>query len=482
MDSSRRRFLQALSAGGAWTALAGARSRPTPAGKAGQRPNVVFILADDLGWPALSSYGNGDVATPHLDRLGREGIRFAAAYAAPQCTATRATLLTGQYTARNRMWHVLPRYGYPFARVREPEFAENLPRTTPTVARALHDGGYATACIGKWHLHSNTDGDYERLYPENAAAYGFDRVFPDREHASCGGGGDECVDLLTDQALRFIEENRARPFFLYLAHYSIHDEVFAPADLVAKYRALGYPESGLKHATYLAAIEHLDSSVGRVLAKLATLGLDERTVVIFMSDNGGVADEFPNAPLRAGKGTLYEGGIRVSFLMRGPGQIVDGRTSATPVHAVDLYPTLLELTGCARPVSHVLDGQSLAPLLRGGKLRREAIFTYAPLYDWRWGATPAAAIRQGRFKLIESFGDYVDLARGGAYVPEARVELFDLSHDLGEREDLSRRMPERVRVMRARLHAWITGTGAIIPGQNPGFDPGRALEEVLAAR
>jgi len=448
-----------------------------------EHPNIVLILMDDLGWPSLGCYGNQDVPTPHLDQLASEGLRFTDAYVTPQCTPTRASLLTGQYTARNGLWHVLPRYGYPFAAVEEPEFAENLSPETALLSRVLHENGYATACIGKWHLHSATDGDYERLYPEAAARYGFDQVLPDDQTRGCHKGEDECVDYLIDESIKFIEKNQSRPFFVYLPHYAVHRKVRAPQDLVQKYRERGYPEKGVKNATYLAAIEHFDRAIGRLLTRLDELRLTENTVVIFLSDNGGVMAEFPNTPLRYGKGTIYEGGIRVPFILRWPGHVAAGKTCSEPVHVVDLFPTLAALSNSKIPENHVLDGVDLAPLFSGeGTLARDAIFTYAPLYDHLWGATPGATIRQGNYKLIEFFGDYVDLENNATYIPEGRLELYDLSQDLGEQENLAVKMPELTAKLRQQLHEWIRSTGAVIPGRNPDYDPARVMEKRRGAR
>jgi uncharacterized sulfatase len=249
-------------------------------------PNILFILTDDLGCSALSCYGGKLVPTPHLDALAAEGTRFSDAYVMPQCTPTRAALLTGQHTARNRMWHVIPWYGTPFGRLREPRFQEHLPRSTYTIAKGLKAAGYATGIAGKWHLTTNADGDYVKLKPEAAAHYGFDFSAPVPQGSP--NEGDKWVDYLTDQAIGFIKGNRSQPWFMYLAHHTVHGVVSAPAELVAKHRQLGAPEEGLHNATYLAAIGHLDRSIGRLMATLDELKLRDRTMVIFLSDNGGV--------------------------------------------------------------------------------------------------------------------------------------------------------------------------------------------------
>ena len=323
---------------------------------AATRPNILFILMDDLGWPSLSCFGNTHVPTPNLDRLAGEGVRFTQAYVTPQCTPTRATFLTGQYTARNKMWHVIPWYGYPAARVQEQPFREGLSRDAFTLAKGMKAAGYATACIGKWHLTTNEDGNYTGLRPEASHYYGFDTVQTPAKTRDEQNTGDKAVNRFTDEAIAFIERNSARPWFCYLPHHSIHRKVAAPEELVRKYLAKGYPAEGLNNATYLAAIEHFDTAIGRLLAALDRMGQRERTAVIFMSDNGGVyrsylpnpvvpadgtplrlaegASEFSNAPLRGGKGYAYEGGIRVPMIVRWPGVTKAGRTCETPVHIV----------------------------------------------------------------------------------------------------------------------------------------------------
>lgn len=466
------------------------------------KPNILFILTDDQGWTTLGSYGNKSVPTPHLDGLAREGMRFTSAYVMPQCTPTRASLLTGQHTARNRMWHVIgSHYHYPWGRVREPVYADDLPRETFTLAKGLRAAGYATGIIGKWHLTAtNGAGDYAGLKPASAGDYGFDVSVPSLPKEA--GMGDKGVDRFTDEAIAFITARRERPWFLYLSHHTIHGPVLAPEALVRKYRERGAPEEGLHNARYLAAIEHLDAGVGRLLAALEQLGQREKTLVVFLSDNGGIyqaydfqpflankdpeqrsplhltlgREEFSNAPLRAGKGSHYEGGIRVPCIVRWPGVVPAGQVNETPIHVIDWLPTLLAAAGGDAPRDHVVDGVNLLPLLRGGALAPRPLFFFLPLYEVRWGSTPCAVIRDGDWKLIEFFGDWFDPQ--GRYVAGHRLELYDLRSDIGETTDLAAAHPERAAAMRGQLHAWMRSIPAEIPGPNPAFDERRQLLEV----
>ncbi len=453
-----------------------------PSQEENNKPNIVLIFIDDMGWPAVSCLGNEHVETNHIDRLAEEGMLFTDAYVNPQCTPSRASLLTGQHTARNRFWHVVGRYGYPYMRMQEPPYQENLDREVYTMAEMLQDNGYTTALNGKWHLHTwnsrypDSDGFYTYLFDKAKAYYGFDYVtIPDDMHYT--SKGDKGVDYLTGEAIRFIGNNRDNPFFVYLSQHTIHGPVLAPDKLVKKYKRKGYPEEGVFNATYLAAIEHLDHAVGRLLDYLDKSGLTENTLVIFLTDNGGVDMEFSNEPLRYGKGSMYEGGIRVPMMVRWPGVVQPGSTCNTPVHAIDLYPTLLEIAGGTMNQEQLLDGESLAQLFKGGDPPdRDALYWYMPLYDESWGATPCAVIRKGPYKLIEFFGDYIDRENNWTYVPGGRTELYNLEEDLGETTDLSEVKPNLTRKLRDDLYRWIDSMNAPLPRLNKRYDPERLWE------
>lgn len=445
-------------------------------GNARPKPNVILILVDDMGWNNVSCYGNAYLQTPNIDRLAREGIKFSQAYVTPQCTPTRASLLTGQHTARVKMWHVIPKYEFPHAFLREPEYSELLSPENLTLGDVMQSAGYRTALFGKWHLTNPESGigDYVRLYADHAQEYGFDEVDPMTDPPGYHQIGEKGVDFLTDQTIDFIRKDPNQPFFVLLSHHTIHGEVLAPDPLVEKYLKKGFPETGQQNATYLAALEHLDNSVGRLLGVLDQDGLTQNTVVIFMSDNGGVDARFDNQPLRAGKGSLYEGGIRTPLLIRYPGEIRPGTVSDELVEAADLVPTLADLAGL-NPRKYQTDGISFRRVFRGKELPERSLYWYAPLYDILWGATPGAAIRRGKYKLIVNFGDHIDLDRGGAYQIGETTELFDLENDLGESTNLASAQPKVVREMKGQLTAWMKRLDLELPRPNPDYDKDKAL-------
>ncbi|MEM9701077.1 MAG: sulfatase-like hydrolase/transferase [Planctomycetota bacterium] len=475
-------------------------------------PNLLVILTDDQGWPTLGCYGGEIVPTPHLDALAARGTRFARAYVTPQCTPTRATLLTGLYPPQHRMWHVIPPYGLPYARLAEPPFRPSLPRSAHTFPKALQAAGYTTAIAGKWHLTTDRDGHYVGLQPAASAYFGFDHAPPILESSYFADGSDRGVDALTEQTLAFVAENRAEPWFCLLSHHAVHGRIVAPDGLTEAYRERGYGDEAPNRAVYLALLEHLDASVGRLVAGLEELGEAEETVIVFLSDNGGVdvrhqptdlppaADgatipaqtrEYDNAPLREGKGSMYEGGTRTPLIIAGPG-VAAGRVIDAPVHAVDLAPTLVSLAG-GDPSAHGYDGVDLTPALAGDErfiteeLADRPVFQYLPFYELRWGQTPCATVVRGRWKLIEFFGDRIEAGDAPGRAPEEddglyrvgpTVELYDLAADPGEQVERSGDRPAVTADLRNILRAWLKETGAVIPGPNPNFDPARGFEEV----
>ncbi len=434
-----------------------------------RQPNFVFILADDLGWRDVAFMGSRYYETPHADRLAREGVIFTHAYAnAPNCAPTRACLMSGQYT---------PRHGIYTVGSSERGQSQNrklipIPNTTAlspdtiTLAEMMKRGGYATAHIGKWHL-----GDEGKTGP---LAQGFD----ERYGANWGGyrghyfsqaeegkqEGRYLTDLLTDDAIRFIENNRKHPFFLNLWHHGVHVPHEAIQGKIEKYKQKqGTPEHF--DPTYAAMIESLDESIGRVLAKLDELNLAENTVVVFFSDNGGYGPITSMKPLRGAKGMLYEGGIRVPCAVRWPGKIQAGSVCENPVIGLDFYPTILSLAGIENDSGQILDGEDLTPLLmQTDSLKRNALFWHFPVYleAYRdsvgpWRTTPVGAIREGDYKLIEFFED-------------GRLELYDLRDDIGESNNLVSSMPEKTQQLHRKLADWRKSVRAPVPSErNPDY-------------
>jgi len=465
---NRRTFLGTVGAGA--LGLAGATwltgcGRTQAARSSTVKPNFVFILIDDMGWRDLACYGSTFYETPHIDRLAAQGMRFTDAYAAcPVCSPTRASILTGKYPARLNLTDWIPGHKRPFARLRVPEFNQELPLAEVTIAEALKPAGYVSASIGKWHLGTkpfwpekqgfdvNFGGTHQGQPPSYFAPYKIPNI-------SKAADGEYLTDRLADEAAAFIEKNRDRPFFLYLAHYAVHTPLMARQEVIAKYAAKAKPDQPQRNAKYAAMVQSVDDSVGRIMAKLDALGLADRTVVFFMSDNGGLIGPTSNLPLRAGKGSLYEGGIREPMIVRWPGVVAAGVAEKAVVTSVDFFPTILALAGVAPAAPDPsIDGASLVPLLAPqGELAPVPVYWHYPHYH-PGGATPGGVIRDGDYKLIEFFED-------------GRVELYNLKEDLGEKKDLAAAMPEKAAQLRRKLADWRRKTGARMPTPNPDYDP-----------
>ncbi|MGH9339668.1 MAG: sulfatase [Acidobacteriota bacterium] len=393
--------------------------------------NVIFILVDDMGYGNIGAYGNSYHETPNIDRLAAMGMRFTNAYAAaPNCSPTRASLLTGKWPARLHLTQYLPGNSerLRYTKLIQPDLPEGLPLEEMTIAEILGALGYATASIGKWHLGGG------RFLPEH---HGFDLNFgggPQGHHSSMfapyevpdisdAAPGEYLTDRLTREAERFMEANRERPFFLYLPLYAVHSPIQGKEDLIEKYEAESNPGPN-SDPVYAAMVEGVDQSVGRILIKLRELEIDDRTVLFFFSDNGGVRRlGASNGPLRQGKSWLYEGGIREPLIIYWPGVTPTGGVSHTPVSSVDFYSTILEIVGVSGTVFGRSDGLSLVPPLRGGgSLERRTLYWHYPHYS-NAGSPPCGAIREGDYKLIEFFED-------------GNVELYNLAEDMGETRNL----------------------------------------------
>jgi arylsulfatase A-like enzyme len=455
-----------------------------------RRPNFVFFLVDDLGYMDIGA-NNPDTfyETPNVDRLAAQGMRFTDGYAAnPVCSPTRYSIMTGKYPSRvdATNWFAGTRSG----RFLPAPLNDRMPLEEITLGEALRDAGYQTAFVGKWHL-----GPSEEFWPENQ---GFPLNVAGHHRGSPPGGyfapfrnprlqdgprGEHLTRRLTDESLAILERFRDQPFLLYLAYYTVHTPLQAPKELVAKYQAKAaalaskeQPEFAdeeqvwptdqprrvrilQNHATYAAMVETMDTSVGRVLAKLDEMGMGDDTVVFFMSDNGGLSTSegspTSNLPLRGGKGWLYEGGIREPFLIKWPGVTQAGSVCDTPVTSVDFYPTILSMAGLEPKPGQVIDGVSLVPLLKqSGALADRTLFWHYPHYS-NQGGMPGGAVRTGDYKLIERYED-------------GRTHLYNLAQDVGERQDLAKDQPERVLKMRRQLHQWYRQVDAKFLQAKPG--------------
>ncbi|MBN1421078.1 MAG: sulfatase [Planctomycetes bacterium] len=456
-------------------------------------PNIVLVLADDLGWTDLGCYGADLHETPHLDRLAKEGVRFTQAYApSPVCSPTRAALMTGKAPARLNItiWSEGSLKGPTDRKLLQARSLHDLPHRETTLAERLQGAGYLTALVGKWHLgdaahapetqgfdvniggtHWGAPQTYFWPYRGTRRFGGEFRYVP---HLEFGRPGEYLTDRLTDEALRVVDEAAARrqPFFLYLAHHAPHTPIEAkPAD-IAYFQAKLRPGLTHRNPVYAAMVRSLDESVGRVRARLRDRGLERDTIFIFTSDNGGYIGtsthegrSFPvtdNSPLRSGKGTCYEGGLRVPLLVKWPGVTPEGAVCREPVILTDLFHTLAAVVP-GEDGDAVADGVDLAPLLRNpeARLGRDALFFHYPHYYHAPPSTPVGAVRAGDWKLLEFFED-------------RRVELYDLKDDPGERRDLAAEMPERTADLRRRLQRWRSAVGAQMPTPNPIFEDGSA--------
>jgi len=467
-------------------------------------PNIVLVLADDLGWADLGCYGADLHETPHLDQLAAQSVRFTQAYAMSVCSPTRAMLLTGRHAARLgiTVWIEASLRESSNRPLRDGKSRHDLPHSETTLASRLRDAGYLTALVGKWHL-----GDASH-FPET---HGFDinvgghhwgaphtywwpyrgsgrfadeyRYVP---HLDYGQPGEYLTDRLTDEAIRVIDhaQKQSKPFFLYLAHYAPHTPIEAKPDDVAYFAKKVTPELNHQNPVYAGMIKSIDESVGRVINHLRDLNLDQQTIIIFTSDNGGFvgSDRYSsvpgpvtnNHPLRSGKGSLYEGGTRVPLMVHWPKLTPrDGATCEQPVSLADLYPTLLgaagvkHLSSAETDDSLVYDGRDLTDILKqpDATLDRDTLFFHYPHYYAT--TTPASAIRQGDWKLIEFFED-------------GRIELFNLADDPGEQNDLADQQTEVAQQLRSRLAAWRVEVRASLPEANPDYlPPKRAADSMI---
>ena len=457
-------------------------------------PNIVFILIDDMGARDIGCFGSTLHETPNIDRLAREGMRFTQAYAAAHvCSPTRASILTGRHPARLRLTNFLKGRRSPKnSPVATAPYADQLPLGETTLAEVLKTKGYATAHVGKWHLGGPRFRPEAQGFDVNVGgtASGMPRSFfwPkwQKNPPVVGAFTNEYLpDRLSQEACRFIETHRKQPFFLYLSHYSVHIPIEAKADKIERYKdklqQTPAAPGTQNNPHYAAMVESIDESVGRVMATLERFGLEKNTIVVFFSDNGGLSTPegrhtpaTTNQPLRAGKGYLYEGGIREPCIIRWPEVVPPGSVRAEPVVSTDFFPTFCDVVGVdpvAVAPSGGVDGESLLPLLQGKTpaLQRDALYWHYPHFS-NQGGRPGGAVRSGDWKLIERYED-------------GHLELYNLATDPGERDNLARRRPAVAKRLLDALRRWRRSVGATMPPPNPRFSasPAGRLEEPLRA-
>ena len=463
------------------TLLLGLLAAIAPALHAADKPNIVFILADDLGWKDVGYQGSDFMETPNIDRLAKEGMRFTAGYAAAgNCAPSRACLISGTYTPRHGVFAVdsTDRGKKAAQRLVPIPNKSGLAKENITVADALKAAGYVTGIFGKWHL-AGRDG----VEPDEQ---GFDVVFESHDRWSKKKAPDNPKGIysLTQAACEFMEKNKHHPFFLYLPHYAIHTGLQARQSTLSKFMA---KKPGAQHndALYAACTYDLDDGVGILLKKLQHLGLEKNTLVVFTSDNGGT-QQSSQEPLRGNKGSYYEGGIREPFIVRWPGVTAPGSHCDVPVINVDLYPTFLAAAGAPVPAGKMIDGESLLPLLKGkGPLDRQSIFWHFPGYldkpvlrgrelDVRSGfrSRPVSVIHKGDWKL-HLYQEEWQLDGGRAKLASNHaVELYNLKDDIGERNDLANKEVAKRDELLDELLAWQKSINAPVPHHpNPKYDP-----------
>ena len=448
------------------------------------KPNIVFILADDMGWSDLPVYGNKFNEAPRITSMASEGIRFTNAYAAcPVCSPTRASIQSGQYPARVGVIDFIPGHWRPYEEVIVPQNrTQHLPLDITTMPEALKQAGYKTGYFGKWHLgfwdeHHPSKRGYDEAYEYKGGGFFNPKFSPEYQVTN---PKQPLSDILTDMSCKFLDENKDTTFFLFLAHYDVHVQLDADSALIQKYlrkpKVDGYP----CNAVYAAMVESVDKSVGRILDKLDELGLSDNTLVVFFSDNGGLKsryDKIPllddskqyiykgdtllyvassNAPLRAEKGTVYEGGIREPLIVRWPGKVAPGKLCDQKVISTDFYPTFIDFAGGKLPENQKFDGVSLKSLLtKGEELNERALFWHYPVYHHD---VPKSVINKGDWKLIENLVD-------GSF------ELYNLQSDVSEANNIATENPEVVAELSKLLKEWREDAGAELPIKNPEFDP-----------
>lgn len=455
-------------------------------------PNIIIFLVDDLGWSDTEPYGNEYYETPHLSRFSQQGMRFTQAYAEPLCSPSRAALLSGKYSGRIHMHQaitgkskpdpIVPEKARQNARVVWPESRNHLPLAQETIAEALAAVGYETWHLGKWHLGSASafgpqHQGFEKVIGVGGAGPRGGYFAPHQiPHLNSGPPGEYICERLTEEACRLLESRSGRPFFMYLSHFNVHSPYQARAEPIERFAAKLDGSSDPRNPVMGAMIHAVDESFGKIMLKLEELELDEVTWVFFLSDNGGVhwkamkgpvSKRYPvpvtlNAPLRGGKCSFYEGGVRVPMIVGKPGTVVAGAEVDTPVHLIDLFPTLLDIVGLSRAEDQQLDGVSLLPLLDGsGSFPPRRLYCHFPRKKTTANTCGGSFVREAKYKLVRLWFD----GPSG----EHEFELYDLEEDVGETTNLASVRPQTVDKLNKALDEWLQSTGALQPKVNPAF-------------
>ncbi len=491
---NRRDFLKRLGVAGAALAVPSMLHKllAEPPATDKPRPNIVFILADDLGWSDTTLFGTTKFyETPNIERLAKRGMTFTNAYAAnPLCSPTRASIMTGLYPARVgittpccheadvRLEAKMVAKAQPFHHALQAISASRLKTDYYTLARAMHDAGYSTGHFGKWHLGAEPYSPLQHGFdvdvphypgPGPAGSYVAPWHFPPTIKFT-GQPGEHIEDRMAGEAIKFLKANKDKPFFLNYWAFSVHAPFDAKKDLTEKYRAKADPNNPQRCPVYGAMVQSLDENVGRLLDTLDELKLADNTIIVFFSDNGGNmydrVDGNPptsNAPLRGGKATLYEGGTREPCIVVWPGKVLPGTRNEAFLSSVDWYPTLLDMTGVKPKQAVKFDGVNQTPALLGGAAPRDTLFCHFPHYTPATGALPATWVRRGDWKLIRFFCDSPDQTD--------RFELYNLKDDVGETRNLAAGKPDLVKELNALIDGFLKDTAAIVPAKNPNYDP-----------
>ncbi|KAA1261235.1 Arylsulfatase [Rubripirellula obstinata] len=426
-----------------------------------ERPNILLILVDDMGWKDLGCYGSDFYKTPHIDKLASEGMLFTDGYAAASvCSPTRASIVTGKYPARTRLTDWIPGSKHPKKPLRMPKWQRWLPEEEVTIGELFQQNGYRTAWLGKWHLRGLPTPEHpdpalqDPLYATPQQEHGFDVGVQDWYLNSDERPEDpKGVFELTNETIEFIKNTPDQPWFVTLSHYSVHSPVRFNDEVRDAYKAAVNPNALQQNAAYAAMVEPLDQSIGKLMAFMKEQSLDENTLIVFISDNGGVSGWTNNAPLRNGKGTLYEGGTRVPWIARWPGRIPAGVTSDAVVSSIDLYPTFARVAGIPNLPTDI-DGVDLSDHLLSSKpLGRDAVYWHYPHYHH---GVPSGSIRKDDYKLIEYFED-------------GKLELFNLKADLSEKKNLVDQKPELAEELHQALVDWRDKVDAQMPTPNPNY-------------